>query len=231
MSSIDPAENRRRMEAGELYFAFTPDLLADRKRCTAATQRFNNASGDTSRRRLVELWKDIINDTSPLPSEASSPEEDDALLSKWPWIDVPITKFDYGYNVKLGEGVYVNSGSTWIDTCTIEVGARTLIGPNCSFYSGTHPLDPFLRNGTSGPESGKPIKIGEDCWFGGNCVVLPGITIGKGVTVGAGSVVTKDVPDFVVVVGNPARILKKIEVDHRGSSVLAGESVQQAGAS
>lgn len=58
MSSIDPAENRRRMEAGELYFASTPDLLADRKRCTAATQRFNNASGDTSRRRLVELWKE-----------------------------------------------------------------------------------------------------------------------------------------------------------------------------
>ena len=132
---------------------------------------------------------------------------------------------------RLGEGVYVNSGSTWIDTCTIEVGARTLIGPNCSFYSGTHPLDPFLRNGTSGPEGGKPIKIGEDCWFGGNCIVLPGVTIGRGVTVGAGSVVTKDVPDFVVVVGNPARILKKIEVNHEGTSVLAGESVQQAGSS
>ncbi|OIW33270.1 galactoside O-acetyltransferase [Coniochaeta ligniaria NRRL 30616] len=211
MNSVDPKENRRRMEAGELYFAFTPDLLADRKRCTVATQRFNNAGADISRRCLVEMWKDIINDTSPLPSEAPSPEEDDALLSTWPWIDGPITKLDYGYNVKLGEGVYVNSGSTWIDTCTIEIGARTLIGPNCSFYSGTHPLDPFLRNGTNGPEAGKPIKIGEDCWFGGNCIVLPGVTIGRGVTVGAGSVVTKDVPDFVVVVGNPARVLKKIE--------------------
>jgi acetyltransferase-like isoleucine patch superfamily enzyme len=109
----------------------------------------------------------------------------------------------------------VNSGSTWIDSCTIEVGARTLIAPNCSFYSGRHPLDPFVRNGTKGPEDGAPIKIGEDCWIGGNSIILPGVTIGKGVTVGAGSVVTKDVPDFVVVVGNPARILKKIPVSEQ----------------
>jgi len=112
---------------------------------------------------------------------------------------------------RLGKGVYCNSNSTWIDTCLITVGARTLIGPNCSFYSGGHPTDPVVRNGTNGPEFGKPIVIGEDCWVGGNCVVLPGVTIGKGVTVGAGSVVTRDVPDYVVVVGNPARVIKKIE--------------------
>jgi acetyltransferase-like isoleucine patch superfamily enzyme len=108
--------------------------------------------------------------------------------------------------------VYINSNSTFIDTCTITIGARTLIGPNCSFYSGRHPLDPAVRNGLRGPEDGKPITVGEDCWLGGNCVVLPGVTIGRGVTVGAGSVVTKDVPDYVCVVGNPARILKKIDV-------------------
>lgn len=65
------------------------------------------------------------------------------------------------------------------------------MGPNVSLYSGTHPLDPALRNGTRGPEAGKEIHIGEDCWFGGDVVVLPGVTIGKGVTIGAGSVVTK----------------------------------------
>lgn len=123
------------------------------------------------------------------------------------------------------------------------MGARTLIGPNCSFYSGTHPLDPFVRNGTRGPESGKPIIIGEDCWLGGNCIVLPGVTIGRGVTVGAGSVVTKDVPPYVCVVGNPARILKKIDVSHHPDAnldkgevaetpddvdVLAGETVTKA---
>lgn len=133
------------------------------------------------------------------------------LLVDYPWVDGPI-KMDYGSNVKLGKGVYVNSNSTWIDTCTITIGARTMIGPNCSFYSGTHPTDPFVRNGLRGPEMGKPIVVGEDCWLGGNCVVLPGVTIGRGVTIGAGSVVTKDVPDFVVVVGNPARIVKRLHV-------------------
>src|SRR6266536_1925934 len=100
------------------------------------------------------------------------------------------------HSPRLGKGVYINFNATFLDTCVISIGARTLIGPNCSFYSGTHPLDPFLRNGIKGPELGKPIDIGADCWFGGNVVVLPGVTIGRGVTVGAGSVVTKDVPAF-----------------------------------
>ena len=112
---------------------------------------------------------------------------------------------------RLGKGVFINFNATFIDTCLITIGARTLIGPNCSFYSGTHPLDPFLRNGIQGPESGGPIDVGEDCWLGGNVIVLPGITIGRGCTVGAGSVVTKNVPDFHVVAGNPARIIRKIE--------------------
>ncbi len=140
-------------------------------------------------------------------------------------------------NGRLGKGVFVNAGSVWIDTCTIEVGARTLIGPNCSFYSGTHPIDPFVRNGTNGPETGKPVKIGEDCWIGGGATILPGVTIGRGVTVGAGSVVTKDVPKFVVVAGNPARVLRKIEASRSqdpastsspGTDVLVGESISKA---
>ncbi len=127
---------------------------------------------------------------------------------------------------RLGANIFVNYNSVWIDTCGISVGARTLIGPNCCFYSGTHPLDPFLRNGTSGPETGKPIAIGEDCWLGGSVIILPGVTIGRGVTVGAGSVVTKDVPDFVCVAGNPARILRKIAVSEgraSGAEALAGD--------
>jgi acetyltransferase-like isoleucine patch superfamily enzyme len=85
---------------------------------------------------------------------------------------------------RIGKGVYINFNATFLDTCIISIGARTLIGPNCSFYSGTHPLDPFLRNGIQGPELGKPITVGEDCWFGGSVIVLPGVTIGRGVTVG-----------------------------------------------
>lgn len=98
---------------------------------------------------------------------------------------------DYGTQVKLGPGVYVNSNSTWIDTCTISVGARTLLGPHVHLYSGTHPLDPTVRNGIRGPELGKEIHIGEDCWIGGNVTILAGVTIGRGATVGAGSLVNK----------------------------------------
>jgi len=103
-----------------------------------------------------------------------------------------------------------------------------LIGPNCSFFSASHPLDPFLRNGIRGPELGKPITIGEDCWFGGNVIVLAGVTIGRGATVGAGSVVTKDVPAFHCVAGNPARILRKIEVNSPDPTLK--EQNQQNGA-
>lgn len=113
--------------------------------------------------------------------------------------------------IRLGKGVYVNCNTTFIDTCPITIGARTMMGPNCSFYSGGHPLDPFLRNGIKGPEDGAPIVVGEDCWLGGNVIVLPGKTIGRGCTIGAGSVVTKDIPDFHLAVGNPARIIRKIE--------------------
>jgi acetyltransferase-like isoleucine patch superfamily enzyme len=103
----------------------------------------------------------------------------------------------------------------------ITVGSRTLVGPNVSFYSGTHPLDPLVRDGTRGPELGKEIHIGEDCWIGGNVSILPGVNIGRGSVVGAGSVVTKSVPDFTIVAGNPARVIRKVvtEMDTSQSGV------------
>ncbi|KAK9795685.1 putative Maltose/galactoside acetyltransferase domain-containing protein [Seiridium cardinale] len=208
LRNIDLDENKRLMRQGHLYYAFTPDLIADRKRCRLACEAYNKA-GDVSRRKLVELFKLIQDDKTPLPPPAATPDEDEDLFGEQVWCDAPI-KMDYGHNVQFGDNVYVNSNSTWIDTCLISVGSRTLIGPNCSFYSGTHPVDPTIRNGTKGPETGKPITIGEDCWFGGNCIVLPGVTIGQGVVVGAGSVVTKDVPPYSVVAGNPARLLRSI---------------------
>jgi acetyltransferase-like isoleucine patch superfamily enzyme len=124
----------------------------------------------------------------------------------------PLTRY------RLGKGVQINYDSTFIDTCPITIGARTLVGPNCSFYSGTHPLGPFLRNGMNGPELGARIDIGEDCWFGGNVVVCPGVKIERGVTVGAGSVVTRDVVDFCDVAGNPARVLRRLEVEEKDST-------------
>ncbi|KAF2972630.1 hypothetical protein GQX73_g945 [Xylaria multiplex] len=205
---IDREENRRRMVNGDLYFAFTPDLIEDRKNCRRAYEQFNKA-GDVPRRTLTELFQKIVHDDTPLPPQAATLEDDEDLLADHVWCDPPI-KMDYGYNVKIGKNVYINCNSTWIDTSPITVGDRTLIGPNCSFFSGSHPTDPRVRNGTNGPEDGAPIVIGEDCWIGGNVVVLKGVTIGRGTTIGAGSVVTKDIPPFMIAAGNPARVLKPI---------------------
>ena len=121
------------------------------------------------------------------------PQADADLFADEPWIEPPI-RIDYGTNVRLGKGAFLNYNTVIVDTCLVNIGARTLVGPNCSFYSGTHPLDPALRNGTAGPELGKEIQIEEDCWLGGNVTICPGVKVGRGSTVGAGSVVTKVSP-------------------------------------
>ncbi|KAF1847547.1 maltose O-acetyltransferas-like protein [Cucurbitaria berberidis CBS 394.84] len=205
------SENKQRMARGELYHAFTPELIAERARCRHASARYNNA-GEVPRRQLTALFRDIIQDRTPLPPQASTSEDDDKLFENDPWIEPPLA-MDYGYNVRLGENVFINFNSVFLDTCSITVGSRTLVGPNVSFYSATHPMDPVLRNGTQGPELGKEIHIGEDCWIGGNVSILPGVNIGRGSVVGAGSVVTKSVPEFTVVAGNPARIIRKVVTD------------------
>jgi len=132
----------------------------------------------------------IVADDTTLPPPAPTEDEDEALFATDPWVEAPI-HIDYGTNVRVGEGVFINFNCTIIDTCLVSIGARTLFAPNVSIYSGTHPLDPDVRQGTEGPESGKEVWIEEDCWIGGNVIILPGVRIGKGSTVGAGSVVTK----------------------------------------
>ena len=143
-----------------------------------------------SHHNLKSLHSSITRDTSPLPPPLPTEEEDSALFASEPYI-VPPIRIDHGMNVKLGEGVFINSNCTITDTCLVSIGARTLIAPNVSLYAAGHPLDPEVRDGMNGPEFGKEIWIEEDCWIGGNVVVLPGVRIGKGSTVGAGSVVTK----------------------------------------
>lgn len=133
----------------------------------------------------------IIQDTRPMPPVIEDEDEDAKQFDATdPWVEPPI-RMDYGYNVSAGPGAFINFNAVFLDTCKITIGARVLIGSNCSFYSGTHPLDPALRNGTAGPELGKPIEIGEDSWLGGNVTVLPGVKVGRGCVLGAGSVVTK----------------------------------------
>lgn len=132
----------------------------------------------------------IVNDKTPLPPPAENEEADEELFAEDAWVEAPI-HIDYGYNVELGDNVFINFNCTILDTCKVKIGARTLIGSSVSLYAGGHPLDPEVRNGTKGPEFGGEIVIEEDCWLGGSVIVLPNVRIGKGSTVGAGSVVTK----------------------------------------
>ncbi|KAL4984348.1 trimeric LpxA-like protein [Aspergillus falconensis] len=135
-------------------------------------------------------------------------ESDDTLLNVYPWIERPIA-IDYGYNVKVGKDVFINFNCVILDTCKVTTGSRTLIGPN-----------------TQGPEHDGPISIGCDCWIAGNVVILSGVSIGDGCTVGAGSV---DIPADHVTAENPARILRKIEPRGSGSNGEVGKGTDSDG--
>lgn len=115
---------------------------------------------------------------------------------------------DYGFNIHLGKNFYSNHNLVILDANKVEFGNNVFIGPNCGFYTSGHPLDYKTRN--KGLEYAKPIKVGNNVWFGGNVCVLPGVTIGDNVVIGAGSVVNKDIPSNVVAVGNPCKVVKEI---------------------
>ena len=115
---------------------------------------------------------------------------------------------DYGYNIYFGKNFYANHNLVILDTATVKFGDNVLIGPNCGFYTAGHPIDVKQRN--SGLEYAKPITVGNNVWFGGNVIVLPGVTIGDNTIIGAGSVVTKDIPSNVIAVGNPCKVIKSI---------------------
>ena len=115
---------------------------------------------------------------------------------------------DYGFNVRVGEDFFANFGLTILDEAEVSFGDHVFIGPDCGFYTPLHPLDAERRN--TGIERSLPIRVGSDVWFGGHVTVLPGVTIGDGAVVGAGSVVTRDVPPRTLVAGNPARVIRQL---------------------
>ncbi len=116
---------------------------------------------------------------------------------------------DYGYNIEVGENFYTNHNCVFLDAAKITFGDNVFIAPNCCFSTAGHPLDSEQRS--KGLEFANPIKVGNNVWFGAGVTVLPGITIGDDAVIGAGSVVTKDIPSGVIAVGNPCKVLRKIE--------------------
>jgi maltose O-acetyltransferase len=132
---------------------------------------------------------------------------------------VPPVLVDIGVNVEIGENTFINANVTLLDTYPIRIGNEVMIGPNVSFYPVGHPLDPrqrLIRDPATGKKksqlaSGKPIVVEDEVWIGGSAVILQGVTIGRGSTVGAGSVVTKSIPPGVFAAGNPCRVIRKID--------------------
>lgn len=181
---------KEKMLNGLLYYADKDELLKnERLQCKKLCHEYNQLSPENIKER-ENLLKQIL---------ASTQER---FLVEQPFV------CDYGYNIEIGENFYSNHNLTILDCNKVKFGDNVFIGPNCSFYCAMHPLDIKTRN--EGLEYSKPITVGNNVWFGGDVVVLAGVTIGDGVVVGAGSVVTKNVPNNVVIAGNPAKIIKEI---------------------
>lgn len=115
---------------------------------------------------------------------------------------------DYGKNIEIGSNFYSNMGCTILDTAKVQIGDDVLFGPNVSLFTASHPIHRDMRKLEY--QYGIPIRIENGVWIGGNTVILPGVTIGQGSVIGAGSVVTKDIPESVVAVGNPCKVIRKI---------------------
>ncbi|MBF8807209.1 MAG: chorismate mutase [Enterococcus lacertideformus] len=183
---------KEKMIAGELYFANDPELVADRQLARSQCKIINQAATFELRAQLI---KEIFGKTG------------EKIYME------PMISFDYGYNIFVGENFYANFNCTFLDVSTIEIGDNCMLAPNVQLYTATHPLNPTKRN--SGLEYAKPIKIGHNVWLGGGVIVTPGVTLGDNVVVGAGAVVTKSFPDNVVIAGNPARIIKRVDEEQQ----------------
>ncbi len=120
---------------------------------------------------------------------------------------------DYGTHIEVGKNFFANYNCTILDVAKVKIGDNCMLAPNVAIYTAGHPLHPDTRN--SGYEYGKEVTIGDNCWIGGNSVICPGVHIGNDVVIGAGSVVTRDIPDGSIAAGSPCRVIRGITEDDR----------------
>jgi acetyltransferase-like isoleucine patch superfamily enzyme len=186
---------KEEMLSGRSYYPFDKELCLERERCASACWRFNNLtvpSHGVSHEERGRLFLDILQPRDPVrvsPTEAS-PVTNVGRVGREVAVETPFT-CDYGYNITIGSHVAVGRNCHINDVCEVKIGDHCVIGPNVNIYTATMSTDPKRRMGGQGPQTGKPVVIEQDCWIGGGAIILPGKTIGKGATVGAGSVVTK----------------------------------------
>ncbi|KAK8102626.1 hypothetical protein PG984_015772 [Apiospora sp. TS-2023a] len=209
------ATQKELMLRNEWYQPFNKELVLERERCSAACWRFNNSTNPNngvSGNERSRLFREILMPKEPInlsPSQ-QSPVVNVGRVGNDVVIEAPFT-CDYGYNISIGQNVFIGRNCTIIDPCSVKIGNNTYIGPNVSLFAATLDTNPAKRMGSKSLQKGEAITIEEDVWIGGNVIVLPGLKIGKGSTVGAGSVVTRDVPNFTIVTGNPAHVLRGIQ--------------------
>jgi len=179
---------REKMIAGELYNPHDPELVTARQLARDLCQDLNaTREAETERRR--EILEQLFG------------QGGDSV-----WMQPPFY-CDYGSNIYLGERVFFNFNCVVLDVCPVHIGDFTLFGPAVQIYTATHPLNAELRRSQ---EAAKPITIGRDVWVGGGAILNPGVTIGDEAVIGAGSVVTKDIPPKVFAAGNPCRVIREI---------------------
>lgn len=177
------------MLAGDPYIADDPQLRRDSHRALRLLEAYNRSltAGPAKRRRILEKLLGAFGPDSEIR---------------------PPLYCDYGYQIRIGARTFANFGLVALDVGPITIGDDVQIGPNVQLLTPTHPVDPDPRRAKW--EAAKPIAIHDNVWLGGGAIVLPGVTIGENTVVGAGSVVTRDLPDNVVAVGNPARIIRSL---------------------
>jgi maltose O-acetyltransferase len=185
----DPRTNHERMLAGDLYIADDPTIVEAQKAAVRTAARFAATYAedpDAGQAVLAELFGSVGEGTH---------------------VRAPV-HVDYGSRITVGARTFVNMGLTALDVAPITIGDDCQIGPHVQLLTPTHPVDPQPRRDKL--EAAQPIVIGDNVWLGGGVIVCPGVTIGENSVIGAGSVVTRDVPANVVAVGNPARVIREI---------------------
>lgn len=181
---------KEKMLAGELYLASDKTLSEDRLKARQQLKELNQTlPGDSSHTYNIvsKLFKKVGNDFGLEPPFYC----------------------DYGYNISIGDQVFINFNCVILDINAVNIGNRSMLGPGVHIYAATHPTDAKTRGRML--EFGKPVDIGEDVWVGGGAIICPGVRIGDRSIIAAGAVVTRDVPADVIVGGNPARIIKDID--------------------
>ena len=181
------------MLAGEVYSAVDPELLEELMVTREMLYEYNSLHPSETR-RMKEILKGLLGYVA-----------DDEFLINQPF------RCDYGKQISIGKRFFANFNFTVLDEARVTIGDDCFIGPNVSIYTACHSTDPVERN--SRQEWARPVTIGHNVWIGGSVTILPGVTVGDNSIVGAGAVVTKDVPANVIVVGNPARVLRQITDD------------------